>query len=62
MRELVLRGQSEGLLRPDDPDRLGLVMFAMLQGIALVINSALAGPEQLDGLVGTAMRQFVREV
>ncbi|MFD4644411.1 TetR/AcrR family transcriptional regulator [Lentzea sp. NPDC058436] len=62
MQELVQRGRSEGLLQADDPERLGLVLFATLQGIALVINSALAGPEQLDGLVDTAMGQFVRKV
>ncbi|MFD9705457.1 TetR/AcrR family transcriptional regulator [Lentzea sp. NPDC059081] len=62
MQELVERGQAEGVLSSGDPERLGLVLFATLHGIAAVVNSAIAGPELVDGLVDTAMEQFVREV
>ncbi|WP_229904422.1 TetR/AcrR family transcriptional regulator [Lentzea cavernae] len=59
MRELVLRGQSEGVLRGGDPDRLGMVLIATLQGLASMVNSAIAEPEQLGDLLETAFAQFV---
>jgi AcrR family transcriptional regulator len=60
LRELVLRGQSEGVLRGGDPDRLGMVLIATLQGLASMVNSGIAGPKQLDDLLETAFAQFVR--
>jgi AcrR family transcriptional regulator len=34
MLELIARGQAEGLVEPGDPERVGFVLFATIQGIA----------------------------
>jgi AcrR family transcriptional regulator len=59
---LIVRGQAEGRLAAGDPERIGLVMFATMQGIATLINTGLARPELLDDLVETAVEQFVGNV
>jgi len=47
------------VLRGGDPDRLGMVVIATLQGLASMVNSAIAEQEQLDDLLETAFAQFV---
>ncbi|BCL32590.1 hypothetical protein GCM10017557_74490 [Streptomyces aurantiacus] len=42
------------------PERIGIVLFATLQGIASIINGNIVRPELLDGLVETAVEQFLR--
>ncbi|GGV01070.1 TetR family transcriptional regulator [Actinomadura cremea] len=59
MSELIVQGQEAGALRAGDPERIGIVLFATLQGIASLINGELVKPELLDGLVETAVEQFV---
>ena len=34
MMELILQGQAIGRLQPGDPERVGLVLFSTIQGIA----------------------------
>jgi hypothetical protein len=43
-----------------DPQRVGIVLFATLQGIATLINGSLVVPEVLDGIAETAVEQFMR--
>ncbi|MFD5826215.1 TetR/AcrR family transcriptional regulator [Lentzea sp. NPDC060358] len=62
MKDLVVRGQAEGVLRGDDPDRLGLVLLATLHGIALIGTSPVGDADLVDGLVDTALEQFVPRV
>ncbi len=60
MHDLIAQGQAQGVLEPGDPQRVGVVLFATLQGIATLVNGNLVAPELLDGLVETAVDQFVR--
>lgn len=60
MIELILQGQRQGALQAGDPERIGIVLFATLQGIASIINGNLVKSELLDGLVDTAVEQFLR--
>jgi AcrR family transcriptional regulator len=60
LRELIEEGQLQGALETGDPQRVGLVLFATLQGIATLINGNLAAPELLEGVVETAVGQFIR--
>lgn len=60
MHELIVQGQAAGELAAGDPERVGIVLFATMQGIATLINGDMVKPELLDGLVETAVEQFVR--
>ena len=60
MHDLIVQGQAEGRLAAGDPQRIGVVMFATMQGIAALLNGGLVEPELLDGLVETAVDQFLR--
>ncbi|QSB16715.1 hypothetical protein JQS43_10795 [Natronosporangium hydrolyticum] len=60
MNDLIVQGQAEGALERGDPARVGIVLFATLQGIAALSNGALVAPDLLDGLVATAVDQFIR--
>lgn len=58
--ELIAQGQEAGELAGGDPERVGIVLFATVQGIATLINGDMVKPELLDGLVDTAVEQFMR--
>lgn len=60
MTDLIVQGQELGVLRGGDPERLGMVAYATLQGIATLINSNMVAPELLDELVDSAAGQFLR--
>ena len=60
MNDLIVQGQAQGALQAGDPERIGIVLFATMQGIATIINGDLVKPELLDGLVDTATEQFLR--
>ncbi|MEU8198379.1 TetR/AcrR family transcriptional regulator [Microbispora amethystogenes] len=60
MHGLIEQGQAQGVLEPGDPQRAGIVLFATLQGIATLVNGGLVAPELLDGIVETAVDQFIR--
>jgi AcrR family transcriptional regulator len=60
MLELILQGQAEGVLQPGEPDRVGLVLFATIQGIAALLNGGMIGADQLDELVADAIAHFLR--
>ena len=60
MNELIEQGQAEGALQPGDPERIGIILLATLQGIASLINGDIVKPDLLDGLVDTAVEQFLR--
>jgi AcrR family transcriptional regulator len=58
--ELIVQGQAEGALEPGDPERVGLVLFATLQGIAALVTGGIVGPERLDELVVDSVERFLR--
>ncbi|WP_252437101.1 WHG domain-containing protein [Pseudonocardia humida] len=60
MQDLVAEGQAAGELVAGDPERVGTVLFATMQGIATFINSDMVAPDLLDDLVETAVAQFAR--
>ncbi|MFY1674475.1 TetR/AcrR family transcriptional regulator [Plantactinospora sp. WMMB334] len=60
MYDLIKQGQAAGELVEGDPERVGIVLFATMQGIATLTNGDMVRPELLDGLVETAVEQFVR--
>ncbi len=57
---LIEQGQSEGALEPGEPERVGLVLFATIQGIAALLNAGMVGAEHLDELVADAIAHFLR--
>jgi AcrR family transcriptional regulator len=58
--ELIEQGQTDGALEPGEPDRVGLVLFATIQGIAALLNGGMIGAEYLDELVADAIAHFLR--
>jgi len=60
MLELIERGQADGILEPGDPERVGLVLFATIQGIAALVTGGIVQADQLDELVADATGYFLR--
>ena len=60
MLELIDEGQADGALEPGDPERVGLVLFATMQGIAALVTGGMVHAEQLDELVADAIAHFLR--
>ncbi len=60
MMEVVVQGQAEGHLEPGDPERVGLVLFASIQGIAALLTGGMVMPEQLDELLSDSIAHFLR--
>jgi AcrR family transcriptional regulator len=58
--ELIEQGQAEGALEPGDPKRVGLVLFATIQGIAALVSAGIVDAAQLDDLLADASAQFLR--
>jgi AcrR family transcriptional regulator len=58
--ELIQQGQQTGMLQPGDPERVGLLMFATMQGIAALLTAGIVAPGQRDGLVADAVTQFMQ--
>jgi AcrR family transcriptional regulator len=58
--ELIHQGQSSGVLRAGEPEHIGLLLFAMMHGIAALYTSGMLPPERLDELVSDAVEQFLR--
>lgn len=57
---LIVEGQGQAALQAGDPERVGMVLFATVHGIASMINADILRPEQIDELVETAVEQFLR--
>jgi len=60
MLELIEQGQSEGALDRGEPERVGLVLFATIQGIAALVTGGMVEIGQVDELVADAIANFVR--
>ncbi|MBF4133435.1 MULTISPECIES: TetR/AcrR family transcriptional regulator [Streptomyces] len=58
--DLIKEGQERGELEGDDPAETGLVIYATVLGITSMLNSGMIEPARLEGLVGTAVTQFLR--
>ncbi len=55
MLELIEQGQADGALESGEPERVGLVLFATIQGIAALVTGGMVDAEQLDELVADAI-------
>jgi AcrR family transcriptional regulator len=60
MFELIAQGQADGALEPGEPERVGLVLFATIQGIAALVTAGLVAVAQVDELVADAIAHFLR--
>jgi hypothetical protein len=60
MLELIEQGQAQGALELGDPERVGLILFATLQGIAALVTSGIVDADQLDDLLSDAIAYFLR--
>ena len=58
--ELIGQGQAEGALQPGDPERVGLLLFATVQGIAALVTGSMVEADQLDWLLPEAIAHFLR--
>jgi AcrR family transcriptional regulator len=57
--EIVREGQASGVVEAGDPERMALLLFATVQGIAAVANAGFVAPRRLDGLVTDAIARFL---
>jgi AcrR family transcriptional regulator len=60
MLELIEQGQAGGALEPGPSERVGLVLFATIQGIAALLSAGIVAPEQLEELLADAITHFLR--
>jgi Tetracyclin repressor-like, C-terminal domain len=58
--DLIRPGQQAGTLPPGDPERLRLLLIAILQGIAALVISGRAPAGQIDPLIADAVTLFTR--
>ena len=58
--ELIEQGQAEGTLEQGEPERVGLVLFATVQGIAALVTGGMVAAEQTDAIVADAIGSFLR--
>jgi AcrR family transcriptional regulator len=58
--ELIIQGQADDALEPGDPERVGLVLFATVQGLAALVTSGMVEAGQLDWLLPDAIAHFLR--
>jgi AcrR family transcriptional regulator len=58
--ELIEEGQECGALEHGDPERIGIILYATVQGLATMVNGDMIDADRLDGLVETAVEQFLR--
>jgi AcrR family transcriptional regulator len=57
---LIEQGQAESAIEPGEPERVGLVLFATIQGIAALVTSGMVDVGQVDELVSDAIAHFFR--
>jgi AcrR family transcriptional regulator len=60
MLELIEQGQADGAIESGEPERVGLVLFATIQGIAALVSGGMVEADQLDELVADAIAHFLR--
>jgi AcrR family transcriptional regulator len=57
---VIADGQKAGRLEAGDPERVAILMFATLQGLAAMANGSMLDPAQLDDLVDEAIGSQLR--
>ena len=56
---LISEGQAKGEVVPGDPERVAIVAWAALQGLAAMANSRMLGDAALDEIVPVAVERLV---
>ena len=59
MLGLIAEGQATGALRAGDPERVGIVLFASLQGLAALVNGGMLPRDRVGELTGEAVEQLL---
>jgi AcrR family transcriptional regulator len=57
--ELIEEGQASALLEPGDPERVALLLFATIHGIAALATAGIIASEQVDSLTTSATVRFL---
>ena len=60
MFELIEQGQADGVLLRGEPERVGLVLLATIQGIATLVTGGIVPADEADELVADATAYFLR--
>lgn len=60
MFELIQQGQAEGAIERGEPERVGLVLFATIHGVAALVTAGMVDPGRLDELTSDAIDHFLR--
>jgi len=58
--ELIEQGQAEGALEPGGPERVGLVLFATVQGVATLSTAGMMDADLLGPVLDDAVDRFLR--
>jgi AcrR family transcriptional regulator len=58
--ELIEQGQAGGVLEPGEPERVGMVLFATIQGIAALVTGGMVATDQIGELLADAIAHFLR--
>jgi AcrR family transcriptional regulator len=58
--ELIEQGQANGALERGEPERVGLVLFATVQGIAALVTGGMVVAGQVQELLADAIAHFLR--
>jgi AcrR family transcriptional regulator len=58
--ELIQQGQANGAVERGEAERVGLVLFATMQGIAALVTGGMVQAAQVDSLVADAVARFLR--
>lgn len=58
--ELIREGQARNVLEAGQPEELGLILYATINGITMLVNMNMVPAERLDELTDTAVGQFLR--
>lgn len=58
--ELIEQGQAQGAIEVGEPERVGLVLFATIQGIVALLTGGMVEADRREGLVADAIAHFLR--
>jgi AcrR family transcriptional regulator len=57
--ELIEEGQTSGLLEPGEPERIALLLFATMHGIAALATAGIVATDQVHDLAADAAERFL---
>ncbi|MDM7989919.1 TetR/AcrR family transcriptional regulator [Arthrobacter sp. zg-Y877] len=58
--DLIREGQDSHILQAGPYEKIGIILYATINGLATLINSGLVDAEQLDELTEAAVQQFLK--